>query len=369
MTRRLYFFRAAMFDHPYEYALELSRKASGVVLGTVPIEPDWVPVREALILDLLRRGDARQPDGLPPITVEPIWGEHTGPPVMIGFRATLPAVGGEASRIFTTAYFSTQARQASRRFVESGVLKDGEAFEYCVLANPRRSTVHKLPRFSLTEREMPLPIKEANFESFMAGALLFGTEYAHDLPVFYHWRVLEQASLLTRKAGSIETGGILVGHACRDATRSELFLEITALIPARAKGELTRLSFTPDTWTDAQAAVDRRNRNEIWLGWFHSHSFYRERANQTESPDSSTRSAATPFLSEEDCQLHRICFPRAYCVALLVTDSQRGLSWSTFGWRSGNLARRAFHVIHAPLPAEFLTQGEKNESNRERALP
>jgi hypothetical protein len=289
---------------------------------------------------------------------------------MIGFRATLPAAAGEASRIFTTAYFSTQARQASRRFVESGVLKDGEAFEYYVLANRRSSSVHTPTRFSFTEREMPLPIKEATIENFMAGALLFGTENARDLPVFFHWSVLEEASLLTRKAGSIETGGILVGHVCRDAARPELFLEITALIPARAKGELTRLSFTPDTWTDVQAAVDRRNRNEIWLGWFHSHSFYRERANQTESPDSSAQPAPAPFLSDEDCKLHRICFPRAYCLALLVTDSpQSGMSWTTFGWRSGNLARRAFHVIRAPLPPEFLIQGEKNESHRERALP
>jgi hypothetical protein len=165
----------------------------------------------------------------------------------------------------------------------------------------------------------------------------------------------------------METGGVLIGHICRDASLPELFLEITAQIPARAKGELTKLRFTPDTWTEVQTAVDRRKRDEIWLGWYHSHSFYHERQDKTESHDPVARRVATPFLSEDDCRLHRICFPRAFGIALLITDSpQSGMSWTTFGWRLGDLARRAFHVIGAPLPNEFQTQGECNETNRQR---
>jgi hypothetical protein len=278
----------------------------------------------------------------------------------------LTAAGADASRIFATTYFRSQAQAAARRFVDSGELKQGEEFEYCVLAIPRQPGAQAPPRFSLTQREIPLPIKPASLERLMGKALLFGTENAHDLPVFFHWRVLEEASILTRKAGAMETGGVLIGHVCRDADLPELFLEITALIPARAKGELTRLSFTPDTWTDVQAAVDRRNRDGIWLGWFHSHSFYRQRQEKIEAQDASARPAATPFLSDEDRRLHRICFARAFGIALLVTDSpQSGMSWTTFGWRSGVLARRAYHVLHAPLPAGFETQGESNEANRE----
>jgi proteasome lid subunit RPN8/RPN11 len=112
--------------------------------------------------------------------------------------------------------------------------------------------------------------------------------------------------------------------------------------------------------------VDRRNRDEIFLGWFHSHSFYHQRQDKTEAHAPSARRPAVPFLSEEDRKLHRICFPRAYGIALLVTDSpQSGMSWTTWGWHLGNLTRRAFHVIHAPLPAGFETQGETNEAKRE----
>ncbi len=328
-----------MHDHPYQYALELWRKAPGGVLGRIPIEVDWVPVREALVLDLLRRGATQQPGGLPAMTVEPIWEERTGPPAIIGFRAVLTVAGAEASRIFAITYFRAQAQQAACRFVEKGQLKEGEDFEYCVLAIPRRPGAQTPARFSITQREIPLPIKPASIERLMGGAILFGTENSHDLPVFFHWRVLEEASIRTRRAGSMETGGVLIGHVCRDADLPELFLEITALIPARAKGELTRLSFTPDTWTAVQAAVDRRNREEIWLGWFHSHSFYRQRQDKTKVREASARRTATPFLSEEDCRLHRVCFPRAYGIALLVTDCPRsGMSWTTFGWRCGDLA-------------------------------
>jgi hypothetical protein len=358
-----------VLDHLYQYVLELWPKGRSTLLGRVPIDVDWIPVREALILDLLRRGAIQQPAGLPPIKVEPIWDERAGAPTLIGFRAVLTTAGAEASRIFSTTYFSAQAQQAACRFVESGHLKKGELFEYCVLAISKPPDTRPPLRFSVTQNEVPLRIKPASIEPLMGGALLFGIENSHDFPIFFHWRVLEEASVLTRKAGSMETGGVLIGDLCRDENLNELFLEVTALIPAKAKEELTKLSFTPDTWTDVQAAVDRRNRGERWLGWFHSHSFEHERADKTEPRDSSARQIATPFLSEEDCRLHRVIFPRAFSIALLITDSpQSGMSWSTFGWRAGHLSHRAFHVVHAPLPAGFQTQGENNESNRERIV-
>jgi hypothetical protein len=355
-----------MIDHPYQYVLELWPKSRDTLLGHVPIDVDWIPVREALILDLLRRGAVQQPAGLSPIKVEPIWDERAGAPTLIGFRAVLTTAGAEASRIFSTTYFSAQAQQAACRFVESGHLKKGDLFEYCVLAISQPPDTRPPLRFSVTQNEVPLRIKTASIERLMGSALLFGVENSHDIPVFFHWRVLEEASILTRKAGSMETGGVLIGNLCRDESLNELFLEISALIPAKAKGELTKLSFTPDTWTDVQAAVDLRNRDEIWLGWFHSHSFEHERKDKIVTRDSCARRIATPFLSQEDCKLHRVCFPRAFSIALLITDSpQSGMSWSTFGWRAGDLAHRAFHVVHAPLPAGFQNQGEKNESNRE----
>jgi len=351
---------------PYDYVLELWRRSSGALLGRVAITVDWVPVREELILDLLRCGRIDQPAGLPPITIEPIWEERTGGPATLGFRASLRAAGARASRTFSTAYFTAQAQLAASQFLQRGELKEGEAFDYYVLAFPRPPAARATPLFSATPKEMPLPIKAASLDRLMSGALLLGTENARDIPVFFHWPVLEEAIVLTRQAGSMETGGILIGHVCRDQSPPELFLEITAMIPAKAKGELTRLSFTPDTWTHAQTAVERRGRDEVWLGWFHSHSFYRENQEKAEARDPAARRIATPFFSEDDCKVQRVCFPRAYTVALLVTDSpQSGLSWTTFGWRSGEVAHRGFHVLGLPLPSGIQPQGDVNEPKRE----
>jgi hypothetical protein len=354
-----------MPDQTYDYVLELWREADGIALGRVPVDVDLVPAREYLILDLLRRGVIQQPEGLAPMTVQPIWNTRTGAPDAIGFRATLAAPGGEAVQTFSINYFRPLARRAANKFVEQGELKEGETFEYCVMAFPRKSGAPASGRFSLTAREAPLPINPASLERLMAGSLLFGTANLPVLPVLYHWRVLQDASILTRRAGAMETGGVLVGHVCRDAGGcGELFLEISALIPAKGKGELTKLAFTPDIWTDVQAEVDRRDRNEIWLGWFHSHSFYHQCNTKTQLHDLSARRNAEPFFSEDDCRLHRNVFPRALSVALLVTDSpQSGMSWTTFGWHKGELASRPFHVIHAPLPSEFHAQGENHEAN------
>jgi hypothetical protein len=353
----------------YDYVLELWRKSPGAVLGRVGITVDWVPVREALILDLLRAAKIAQPAGLPSITVEPIWEQRTGGPATLGFRASLHGGGARASRTFSTAYFRSLAQQAAKQFLQAGELREGEEFDYYVLAFPRQPAAKAAPLFSATPKELSLPIKPANLERLMSGALLLDTENARDIPVFFHWPVLEDALVLTRQAGSMETGGVLIGHICQDLSVPEIFLEITAMIPARARGELTKLSFTPDTWADVQAAVERRQRDEIWLGWFHSHSFYREEQERREKQDSHdplVRRIATPFLSDDDCKLHRVCFPRAVSVALLVTDSPySGLSWTTFGWRNGEVAHRAFHVLGLPLPAGIQPQGEVDESKRE----
>jgi len=172
--------------------------------------------------------------------------------------------------------------------------------------------------------------------------------------VFVHWRVFEEASVLTRAAGALETGGILIGHVCRDSSVPELFLEVTAQIPAPARSQLTRLSFSPDTWSVVQALINRRDQNEVWLGWWHSHSFFKQEDSSELDDPATTRRSAQPFLSDEDLRLHRTVFPRAYSLALLMTDSpHRGMSWTMFGWRLGTVVRRDFHVIHAPLPEAF----------------
>jgi hypothetical protein len=358
----------AMCEDKFQYVLEMTHRDAGMVLGRVPCKPDWGPIEEALTFELVRRGDLEDFGESLSIRVEPIGIFRRGDRVVQEFRAAAVRDGKVAASLSVTIdYLRTLARRAADQFVEAGVLKAGDFFEYRVLATERPSSGGRsLSRISVEPFTPPVHIEPASIDELMGRALLMGTGEDGDVPAFVRWCVLEEASVLTRQAGELETGGILVGHVRRDPKQREVFLEITAQIPARAHSQLTRLSFSPDTWSDAQAALDLRGKGEAWLGWWHSHSFLKkEVATERDDPVSGDR-VARPFLSEEDHLLHRTIFPRAFSLALLLTDAPRsGLSWTMFGWRAGLIARRDFHVIHAPMPESFTSlQGEHYAATR-----
>jgi hypothetical protein len=149
-----------------------------------------------------------------------------------------------------------------------------------------------------------------------------------------------------RAAGNRETGGILIGHLHRDAEAAELFVEITAQIPvAHAPAAVNKLTFTPETWTAAQNAVDLRRNQELFQGWWHSHPVHEWCKNCP--PE---RKAACPlakgFLSGDDCQLHRTVFPKAFTTAMVVSDvaEDRDVVHTLFGWRRGAIERRSYHI-------------------------
>jgi len=191
------------------------------------------------------------------------------------------------------------------------------------------------------------------------------------------------------EAGQSPEAGTVPSHVDAAAPRSCLFLEVTAQIPVgdAARSELTRLTFTPDTWSVVRDALALRDRHEIMLGWWHSHSYMKEtctdcdpsavssgpngkertceatgcvlglspkgtvppsgRPLQGDSPLRGQSHEATGcFMSRDDCRLHRLCFPRAFSVALVVGDSPcAGLSWALFGYRYGLISSRGFHLL------------------------
>jgi hypothetical protein len=141
---------------------------------------------------------------------------------------------------------------------------------------------------------------------------------------------------------------------------------VTAQIPAQhVKQELTRLTFTPATWTAVDAALALRGNREIQLGWWHSHPAshwcdecppeVRQRCPKAGSP-------AGDFFSTHDAALHRAVFPRAYSIALVLSDgcgNAGNPSWRLYGWRCGTIAARGFHLLHpGRTPAAALSEGE-----------
>jgi len=123
---------------------------------------------------------------------------------------------------------------------------------------------------------------------------------------------------------------------------------VTAQIPAtHVKSEITRLTFTEKTWTAARAAIDLRAKDEIMVGWWHSHSFLKEKCADCEKRKDNTCNSTATFMSADDCVLHRAVFSGgAYPVALVMSDSPcTGLTWALFGWRMGVIQERGFYEM------------------------
>ena len=348
----------------YSYALVLYG-ADGAEAGRVPVTVDWEAAEEWTRFRALRRG-LLGPTELRAARILPLWSREPGEPYIRGFRADLSRSGSaEVFQDFPTAYFKELAVRASSEMVERGRLEKGETFRYRAVAFPRNQEPEE-PRSGFVAEEVipPIPLRTTALEAFGSAAVAVGEPHPDDMPAFVPHRVLEEATDLARAAGDKETGGVLIGHLHRDPSVPEIFIEITAQVPARqAQGELTRLTFTAESWTAVQAALDLRRRDEVMLGWWHSHP---ARAWCQKCPVEKQRVCplAADFFSEHDRQLHRTVFPRAYSVALVVNDSVNGLSYSLFGWREGVVASRGFSCTGEPraserLPAELLTRGDR----------
>lgn len=353
----------------YRYALEML-KQDGTLLGQKTIDPDWGPAREWASFEGIRRGVLPARMGPHPSVIEPIFDGKRGEPYVSGFRAVIHGGNGEAvSSDFPTSYFRSLAHEASTDFVKDGLLKAGELFLYrvCAIAvpafsgNDRPTGRDGEAREREKERELeldfeevvhPLPLDEVPLRSFMdaradgdptpdgAGS----QKEQEDFPVVIPSGVLDEVVELCRQAGDVEIGGVLVGKLHRDSEGGDIFVEVTAQIPAKhTLSETAKLTFTPETWSAVDAAITLRHQNEIILGWQHYHPNWCRNC-----PPEKKRECkgTTAFLSGQDVALHREIFSSAYHIALLVSASSTGeLSSHLFGWRKGEVVARDFTVI------------------------
>ncbi len=205
---------------------------------------------------------------------------------------------------------------------------------------------------------------EASMEQLKASATPLGEQSEADFPVFIPARVIEEASQMTEAARDKETGGLLIGFLRRDPALEEAFVEITAQIPARnAEAERFSLTFNDETWTDLGAAIGLRRAGEAMLGWWHSHPGSKYWCNPQCSPEARANCPFSKnFFSHADAALHRMVFPRAFSVALVVTNTDAGLKYAMFGWRNGVIAQRGFSVLN-PIRHIAATEITNNEGD------
>jgi hypothetical protein len=352
-----------MSEVEYRYAIEYSSQ-DGERLGSVPVEPDWGPARECAQFLAIRKGIISPVlrDGAG--SIEPVWDSEFGAPVLSAARVVVAAeAGGETvcDEIPSAPYFLQLAKAGSAAMVERGLLERGEVYRYKICAYPSTNTASTNtapgadPResepnaFAVEEIFESLPLEERAIEPFLARATAWGGDFnASDTRVFIPQHVVDAAVARSREVGDVETGGVLVGKLHRCVSSPEIFLEVTAQIPAaHTDSQAARLTFTADSWAAVQAAIELRNRDELMCGWWHFHPNF---DSCRKCPEEKRRGCvlSRPFFSLEDIHMHRTVFPRAFHVALLVSDHGReSLDVSLFGWRHGMVVSRGCDVLGA----------------------
>ena len=334
------------------YALAVYRE-DGTAVGQYAIDVDWEPARQWARHVAICEGYR---DGWhDPARVLPIW-HRSGKPVLRGFRVVLGGAGRRAVACdFTSRFFAASARTLSSTLVDAGALVSGEVFRYMALAvrdpdgRPPESRLRLVVR-DVDEANAPV-VREAARADAVAGASRLGEPLAGEIPVIAAPRVLDEIVALTQAAGAVETGGALVGHLFRDASMCEVFVRITAQVPARhTEATTVRLAFTADTWRDIQRDTDARGNGERLVGWWHSHPVADwEGDTPGGSGDDGEAAALRDCFSEHDSALHRTVFPGSHCIALVANRlAANVVKFSVFGWHDAVLRRRGLLVGGGP---------------------
>lgn len=335
----------------YRWALEIHRE-DGTVLEPVPVSVDFEPARESALFTGLRRDLLAIDEVAGGSSVVPRW-HADGPPFLEGFRVRFDGPEHGFHEDFDREYFRPAARSTSVTLVAEGRLREGEVFRFRPLAFPAAGEASPRPSGPVSRDVSPGPdLRDTSLAALTARAALEGDASAADFPVLVPDRVLDEVREISRGAGDHETGGFLVGRLHRDATVPEIFLEVTAQIPARhVVSDTDRLTFTERTWTEAQAVLDLRGRGERWCGWWHRHPV---RSWCRSCPPEKQRACrlGRGFFSEHDRQVHRAVFSRAWNVALVFNDvAFADASFSMFGWSRGDIRVRGYHVLAGSSPA------------------
>lgn len=332
---------------PYRFAVAIFAE-DGTSLGTVAVERDWELVSDWTRFYFQRRGRlSLESDGS--ASVLPLWERTVGAPVCRGFRIQIERPGCKpVVRDFPSAHFHDFARTLASVFVEQKKLHESEHYSYLVIAQPSPPEAVESGGLRVSNVSPPVPARDASLNIFLATSSASGAINDGEMPVFVSPRILEEAAAQTRAHEGTETGGVLIGKLWRDRRAAEIFAEITAAIPAEHSiGSNVKLAFTPQTWAAASDALRLRNRDEILLGYFHSHpvkTWCKGKSCSLEAQKSCR--FARDFFSADDEDVMRAAFPSPWCVAIVANDvAFADVTFSMFSNREGQMRPRGFYVL------------------------
>ena len=369
----------------HRWVAEILRDGSAPVL-TGELSLDWIPALEWAHLQRVRR-DAGAPTALPSAArLCPAWDSTAGTPyvthVNVRFDASgpqpAPAPGAssdaEPAQRIPLAYFAGAVQRAVTDMVERGQVGDGDEYQWRICAYPvARAAFASTEQaddasFDVVETTDGARLPEVrDLEALLARSVHHGpcdaNSAAADLLVLFAPAVLREAAAAATAAGTLETGGVLLGKLARvsqesgqaggqsggqeSARAGELVLQISAQVPAReAIADDASLRFTADTWAAVHAAIRLRRADEQILGWWHSHPAALWLCRNCPPERRAGCASNRAFFSTMDCGFHRTAFQAAHHVALLLSFlDDPAPRFDLFGWRHGLVCARGWHTL------------------------
>ena len=338
-------------DFQYYAAFESS---DGGHIGDVRLNVDWIPALRWAEFEQDVMCDCMPEDRSAHPVIEPVWSPQSNRPYIGGVRIRRYGEGDDTVG-FPLTYFSSAVIEASSQLVTSGALVAGQRFDYKVFAladaqgrNPPSSGV------DIVAVEAPPAIDRSELAPFMADVEAHAGNVAVPgsssslpvatvMPIFIPQQAFDEATELARRAGDVETGGILVGNLCRDANNT-LFCRVTAQIPAEhTTATRQSLRFTPATWVNVDAAIRLRGRGEIPLGWWHSHPFFCSKCSLEQR---ALCPFSSPSFSAADRDLHREVFQKSWSIALLLSFlGDERPSYDVFAWNHGQIEAVKYYTL------------------------
>lgn len=336
----------------YQFRLEFWQHSGRRVLEVPLGEADFARAVEVAFFDGLRRGhftDYELP--CPGMQLEPKFLRDDSPPHASGFAVVLPAADGSVHRKEFDAHFlHAQAQHMLVDRMLNGEV-EAETLQYRLAAylddevKPAGGGLGMM----LEAEETRVPIQPGSRRG-LGKTLSWDQPLADDLPVVIPRRVLLDALEQACGEPENEVGGFLLGHLRRDSDTAELFLEVTAHVPAEyTEATGTSVTFTADTWARAREVVAWRGEGELFAGWCHSHPF-RFCAECPAQPPPECVSKVL-FFSTDDHFLMGLTFAQPFMVALQTAVEPRleqalgHLPVRLYGWRDGEVVARGFEVI------------------------
>ena len=186
--------------------------------------------------------------------------------------------------------------------------------------------------------------KEPEYSVYPDGAKLVGEAgEGTSLKIFIREYILNDIDSYLSTDKTKELGGVLLGNVYKD-NEGKIFVVIDDIVIANfTVANISRLTFTHETWNQINQDIEKNHKDKIIVGWFHSHPGH------------------TVFLSSYDKFIHENYFNLKFMVAYVYDPvlQDRGF----FFWRESNLDNSSSYYIYdnKKLNSDFKKKFEEPE--------